>query len=510
MLALNLILRDTIGLSRPLDLEQSAPVLYLWLSRAALVLGGVNEWMLRLVPVLSGVLLAWAVWSFARRLLSPPAALLATAIAALSPLAVWYANVAKPYAVDALVATLLLLTALRARESDRKAPWIALGLGGLLAPFLSAPAVFVLAGLLVAFLPARRMWTGRVGARYLAFAGCVAIGAGGNYLLFQRGVGGEAYLLRFYDRAFPWPPDASLPGRLSRLVSDFTQFFYYSRSIDIPAFILVATLAVAALGLWSLHRRFGWWWTGLCVTPGLVVVGAAVLHKYPPVERLLLFLTPLLAVITAAGVEFLVERLVPRRRSLAFAVVACAGLLVPAITDARNVLRPHGEGAEVRPMIAAYATGRESGDPVYIYARAVPIWGFYTTDWSHPDLLRLDELKSLAIRIGPNSGNSPSRGGPVQREGFDLVVRAGDHEEMVGTPSGVEILYGRSGRQEPDPGWADNEVEHIWVLLTHHSTQVEDQLQAAILRGGGRIEGDWRAWAARLWRIRFPRPGGPG
>jgi hypothetical protein len=172
----------------------------------------------------------------------------------------------------------------------------------------------------------------------------------------------------------------------------------------------------------------------------------------------------------------------------------------------------------VRPLIAAYAAGREPGDPVYLYARAVPIWAFYTTDWSHPDLLRLDELKSLAIRIGPNSGNVPSRGRPLHQEGFDLVVRAGDHLELVGTPSGIEILYGRVDRREPDPGWADNEVTrmreaggaHVWVMLTHHSTAVETDLQAAILRAGGRIEGDWHNWAARLWRIRFPGLRSPG
>ena len=518
MLALNLILRDAIGLTRPLDLEQSASVIYLWLSKAALVAGGVNEWMLRLVPILSGLLLPWVVWLFARRLLPPRPALLATALAALSPLAVWYANVAKPYAVDALVATLLLLAALRARESDRKPAWIVLSLGALIAPFLSAPTIFVLAGVLVALLPARSMWAGQLSIRYLVLAACAAIGSVGNFLFFQRGVGGEAYLLRFYDRAFPWPPDASLPGRVSRLVSDFTQFFFYGRGADIPAVILIATLAVAGLGVWSLHRRFGWWWTGLCLTPALAMAGAAILRKYPPVERLLLFLTPLLVVITAAGVDFLVERLVRRRRSLGFAVVACAVLLVPAVTDVRNVLRPHGEGAEVRPMIAAYTAGREPGDPVYVYARAVPIWAFYTTDWSRPDLVRLNELKSLAIRIGPNSGNSPSREHPVQHEGFDLVVPSGDHQELVGTASGIEILYGRVGRREPDPGWADNEVErmreaggaHIWVMLTHHSTAVESDLEAAISRAGGKIEGDLRSWAARLWRVSFRRAAIPG
>lgn len=519
MLALDLATRHAIGLLRPLDFEQSAPIIYLWLSRAALVMGGVNEWMLRLVPLLSGILLPWAVWSLARRLLSARAALLAAAIVALSPLAVWYANVAKPYALDALVATLLLLAAVEVRDSNRKSWWIALTLGGALAPFVSAPSVFVLAGVLVALVPGRSArGGGGLPSRYVLLVASVAIGSAVNYLLFQRRLGGEGYLLRFHQRAFLWPLDGALPGRFSEMVSGFTQFFYYGRPIHVPAVLLIATLAVTAVGLAALHRRWGATWTALAVTPVCAMLGAAVLRKYPVVERLALFLAPIAAVLLAAGVERLVERWIPRWRTEAFAIASSVFLLPSALTDTRNVIRPHGDGAEVRPMLAAYAAGREPGDPVYLYARAVPIWAFYTTDWSHPDLQRVAELTALARRIGPNSGNAPSRGRPVQHEGFDLVVRAGDHVELVGAPSGIEILYTLAMRLMPDSGWADNEVErmrnaggeHIWVFLTHHSTAVETDLQAAIVRAGGTIEGDWRRWAVRLWRIRFPRPGSPG
>jgi hypothetical protein len=118
----------------------------------------------------------------------------------------------------------------------------------------------------------------------------------------------------------------------------------------------------------------------------------------------------------------------------------------------------------------------------------------------------------LAQRIGPNSGNAPSRDRPVAHEGFELVVRSGDHDELVGISSGIEILYRGSGRRTPDPGWADNEVarmratgaRQIWIVLTHHSTEVETDLQTAILRAGGSIAEDWREWAARLWQVSFP------
>ena len=517
MLALNIATRDVVSLTQPLAFEQSAPVLYLWLSRLVVLTAGVSEHTVRLLPVLSGILLPPAVWYFSKRLLSVNAALLATAIAALSPLAVWYANVAKPYAVDALVATLVLLAALQAKDSTRTRRWGVLALVALLAPFASAPAVFLLPGVLLALLPERQRWRGPPLWRFLGVGVAAVMGAGVNFLLFQRAVGGQDYLLRFYDRAFPWPPDPTLPQRLSELLSGFTQFFYFSRSSDIPALILALTILVAGIGVVVLHYRHGWRWTCLCLSPFLVVTAAAVLRKYPPVERLLLFLTPLLAITTAAALEFLVSRIARKKQVLGIALAGCLFLSIALRTDAQNVLRPHGEGAEVRPMLSQYDTDRSPGDPVYIYARAVPIWAFYTTDWSQPDRPRLDSLLALAQRLGPNSGNSPSRGRPVQHEGFDLVVRTSDHNELVGTPSGIEILYRGSGRRTPDPGWADNEVtrmraaggQRLWVVLTHHSTEVETDLQAAILRVGGSIAEDWREWAARLWQVRFPAPNRP-
>ncbi|HEV8598034.1 MAG TPA: glycosyltransferase family 39 protein [Gemmatimonadales bacterium] len=517
MLALNLATRDWGGLTHPLIFEQSAPVLYLWLSRLVVVIAGVTEHTLRLLPLLAGILLPAAVWYFSRRLLSANAALLATAFAALSPLVVWYSNVVKPYTLDALVATLLLLGALKAKDSTQDRPWAVLAVAGLIAPFLSAPSVFILAGVLLALLPGREAWKQPRVWRYLAVIGGVSVGAGANYLIFQRGMNEVSYLTRFWDRAFLGPPDSSMLARLSSPVSGFTQLFFYRRGVDFPALILLGTLALAGIGLFSLHRAYGWRWTALCVTPVLAVALASLFRIYPLTERLLLFLAPLVAVIAAAGVEYLVTKLPPHRRALGLAIVGCAGLFVALRTDIRNVLRPHSDGAEVRPMLTQYDTSRSPGDPVYLYARGVPIWAYYTTDWSHPDQTRLNSLLSLAQKIGPNSGNNPSRRRPVEHEGFDLVVPAGDHDELVGTPSGVEILYARADRRAPDPGWADNEVarmraaggRQIWVVLTHYSTEVEADLEAAIRRAGGTIAEDWREWAARLWQVHFSAPNQP-
>jgi hypothetical protein len=100
----------------------------------------------------------------------------------------------------------------------------------------------------------------------------------------------------------------------------------------------------------------------------------------------------------------------------------------------------------------------------------------------------------------------------VHDEGFGYTLGAEDHIEVVGVASGIEMLYGRTDRRTPDPGWATNEVvrlravakDRAWVFLTHHNTAVESELTAALQVAGARIQTDRTDWAVRLLLVRFP------
>src|SRR5215207_5177583 len=151
--ALNVVGRSFLGLARPLDYAQSAPVGFLWVERLAVVIGGVNELALRAFPLLTGCLFLVALWMLARRLLDIRGAALALGFAALSPQLVYFSNEVKPYGSDAFVAVVLIwlaLDVLDAPESTRA--WRRLLIGGLVGILLSTPSVFVLAGIGVALV----------------------------------------------------------------------------------------------------------------------------------------------------------------------------------------------------------------------------------------------------------------------------------------------------------------------------------------------------------------------
>ena len=54
-LAWNVLDRDFLGLTRPMDYQQVCPLLFLWVEKAVIRVLGFNEWTLRLIPTVASV-----------------------------------------------------------------------------------------------------------------------------------------------------------------------------------------------------------------------------------------------------------------------------------------------------------------------------------------------------------------------------------------------------------------------------------------------------------------------
>ena len=68
-LAVSVMTRDFLGLTKPLEYHQIAPVGFLWIELAVIRLLGASEWALRLVPFLAGVGSLLLFWRLATRTL---------------------------------------------------------------------------------------------------------------------------------------------------------------------------------------------------------------------------------------------------------------------------------------------------------------------------------------------------------------------------------------------------------------------------------------------------------
>ncbi len=508
MLSLNVARRSFRGLLQPLDYDQAAAPLFLWIAKAGTLIGGVTEASLRAASLLAGILVLVAGWRFARRLAGEPTALLATALAAGSLTLIYYSGEFKPYAIDALVTLLVFQLAWAVLlEPDSAPAWRRLAFGGALATAVSLTAPFVLLGAGAALLADRRIRT--PGLRWRAAATGVSwlVAWGALYLLLYRATAGNPYLHRFWAATYLDPSAADFRLRLYRAGSSLAAAL--PEPLDgMPPIVL---LLLFAAGAWTLFRTAGLPAVLLAVVPFAATFGAAAASRYPIVDRLLIFLAPVTFLLVAAALTAPLRRLAPRGAELAgFALAALViGAALPGLRANLTAPTVLEEGRESIREVQRLA----GAEPVYIFAPGLPAWVFYTTDWRDPDRARLDRLARLASAGGAAAHNAPSRGGPVPaEEGQELVGTYRGRREILGIRSGMEY-QARRGRllAEPDSGWADHEVARLraaatpygWVFVSHWNEEEIAHLAAALRRAAARTVFSVTETRAVAWRVRF-------
>jgi hypothetical protein len=230
------------------------------------------------------------------------------------------------------------------------------------------------------------------------------------------------------------------------------------------------------------------------------------------VPRMMVFAAPLLILMAAGAAAGAARALRPFvwPPLLAAAGLLCLGPLAAArVRDARDP--PQGEDA--RTLVAAYRDRPLRLEPIYVAARGIPSWVFYTTNWENPDRRRL-EFYALAASDGPAFENAPPRGRPVAHEGFDLVYTYRGHAELLGLATGRQWRWPSYVSPALDEGWAANEADRIaaaadpcaWMYFTHVSEKANKPL-AWHLRDdhGGKVEQLIPASGGALYRYCFPR-----
>jgi len=489
MLANNIVGRTFVALLGPLGENQSAPWLFLFGERATAMLLGPNELALRLLPLIAGILLPWIVWLTASKLADRETGIIAAAIAALSPLLLYYSNEVKPYGTDALVSATLVFVTLCVLENaaDRRRWFILLFAGGvgLVAAF---PAAFILPACWAALLASanvRRSPHGRrmLSATALAWAATLAL----PYLLVIRRATSDAFLTTYFSDRFlvPWRPDAF--AALWGLWHDVSAEAFLGhdalagRPSAIAVVLSVVILAVCGGGLWEIWRRRGASGVLLMTGPVAIALLASTIRVYPLTARLWTFATPLCAMLAAAGVRAVATRARPDMTlPTSIAVTVCL-LAIAGVDAAVGLTDPHYRRAHMRPLIRLLEDEqRSTGDPIYIMPRAAPQWLFYTTAWrSDPAPIPLDSAgRWLEQRTCEPKGAQRARAC-----------------QMLGAYSSVMYTEAGGFSGQADSSWADREVLRLraaaapcgWVVMHMAYAGEPVALARAVATHGGYV-----------------------
>jgi len=513
LLAINVVARSLPQLLRPLAFEQAAPVLFLWIDRLVVDIVGVNNVALRLVPLVAGVATLVFTWVVGQQLVPRPAAALAVALLAVSPLAVDYSDSTKPYIVDAAVTMALIAVTLRAiRSPDQRSSWLLLSLSGAIGILLSTPALLTLAACALAIAMARAHGPRQFDARcyVVTCLVCLAV-AGVNYVVMQRVTTHDPYLRHYWGTAFFVPGAPNLLERVRVVTSSYAQSLFFGTSLRASIVARAAIALIGAAGTVRIGRRTGTWAVVLLVGPLALAVVTSAAQLYPPSDRTWLFAAPGTVLLVSSGLLALADPLPEAARDPAFVLAGIALLVLPA-RQSLLALRASLAPDNLARALTAWHDDAVSGEPIYVFSRDAVRWTYYTTDWTRPDTIRVDTLLALAHAIGPNSGNAPPRGHAVVDEGDALVYSGSGRAELIGTATGMEGGILNHPQSEPDTGWADNEARRItaaagdrgaWLFFIYCDPQIDSEVIAATVRRGGRLARDLQFNNVRLYQLRF-------
>lgn len=467
---LNIVRRGFSDLLRAPELQQTAPPGFLWAERLSFVLFGPGERSMHAFPLIMGLTSLPLAYLLGKRAFGRCGGLLTLALIAFSPVSILYSSDVKPYGSDLVVTQLLILCGLHFLGSSRvrSLDWWTTGvlaLAGVVALWFSSASVFVLAGLGTLLLW-RVLQQFGVSLAAAARILCVALTWGITLLgtVALRVSPDTMQYMKEYWRFTYLTAQPSLAAAANLFLIKGILGPLLSLEGGMPLVLVTAAFILLISGLCALVRSGRNDLLILSVVPIAAVLIVAIAGQWVVETRLMLFLAPIIALLIASGIEWFAAKISPRGKGR-FAVTAAVAILLCSFPAKASIYRVRHPVFEQIAGSVRYALAQSKpGDTLYIYARGLAGWIYYTTDWRSPDREVLNWSWQRLVELGPNSGNLPSRGTPVSHEGEAWQRAWQGRTELIGVPEGIRRTNmpdpgAINTPNQPDPGWASNEWE---------------------------------------------------
>ncbi len=147
-LALNIINRSYLGLLKPLDFSQGAPIGFLLLQKTIISFLGSSDYTLRLTPLLAGLASIPLMYLVSKKYGGRLSAFISLGLFVLSPRLIYYSSDMKQYSTDVLTTLAMLLIAPKCLEGKANSQeFVVLGIAGSLSIWISHPSLFVVASI---------------------------------------------------------------------------------------------------------------------------------------------------------------------------------------------------------------------------------------------------------------------------------------------------------------------------------------------------------------------------
>jgi hypothetical protein len=414
-LATNLVNRDFLGLLKPLDFDQSAPIGVLWAVKATISGLGVRETTLRLVPFLASLVSLFLFYALAKRLLTGAMLVLAIGFFALAERLIYYAAELKQYGIDVLVALCIALPTVAALQRSEFRPrdvWL-VAIAGSVGVWFSHPALFVSVGAFVALTWSAVERAGGIQRVAPEVVLTLALGFSAlllsfvvDYLFFLRATAQNKTFLTFWESTF-----LKLPLSMAAIKQNvYLLYFYVQYPFKLNKLLSAGLLLVLVAGIvrmWREHRAVA----VFLIVPILLAAGASVVSKYGFGDRLLLYCVPATVLFLASGVGYLYQ--LPKiSDGVGHTVVA--GLLLALGLQTIAMVREPPSPSHLRPVMQEVAKRGGESNLAFVHRSGLSSFRFYNDTVKQTQFTRtLRPLAYTEVLIEPEMLTQFPKGEPI-------------------------------------------------------------------------------------------------
>ncbi len=431
-ISLNILNRPYLKLLEALDFNQGGPVGFLILTKSFVQLFGNSDYILRLYPILCGLISLILFYKFVKNRLEPKVALIALFLFAICDPLVFYSSEVKQYSGDVVMTMALYLLAVYMEQNTltlKKTLFAAVI--GAVAIWFSHPAIFVLLGIgftiTISFI-SQKLWE-KVGRMFVCWvfwiASLITLYYANLSKLNANAI--EYFGVDSFMQILPTP---------EWIYSRFGDVFYLMKLSQYRLPQILFVIGVICMGLKKRHLFY------MLSSPILFTLIASSFHKYPFVGRLLLFLVPLYLILIAEGAGYCINFV--NRFSPFLQIIVIGFLIFSPLQYAVNCLVTPRTVQEIKEVLAFIKERRKPGDVIYVYHSAQYAFKYYAKKFGFND--------DFLIEYSEHSSD-PSALDRYEKPGYNTIVLGiTSPENKVRYIDQLNKLRGNS---------------RVWILFSH-------------------------------------------
>lgn len=371
------------------DYDQGQPLGFLVLIKLAVQMFGNSEYAFRLFPLLFGIGSLFLFYRVAKYHIEPKAVLIALGLFAILDPMVQFASELKSYSGDVFFALLIFAYTMyfqTHKQNVLRSAFFAV-LGAVIVIF-STPSVFVLAGvgaIMILSCAYKKDWTGFAAISIISSVWVVSFFA--YYFIYLSVLGtnvtvGVEQILKWEGAYMPFPPMSFSDIRW------FIDLFFDTFSYPVGLTLTGVAALLFLFGCVSMISRKKETFF-LIVSPIVITLLAAAIHRYPFRGRLILFIVPFILLIIAEGVVHILNK-VENKSAMTGTIVLVLLFFQPLSSATYHTIKPFSRG-EIIPVLNDIKEKWQDGDVLYVHWYAQYAFEYYSKYHPEPYAFDVDE-----------------------------------------------------------------------------------------------------------------------